>query len=84
MTKYALLHHPQAYTNVCIGIGSACMYKGHFIKTFSKARIAQSVEHQATNLKLVGCMQGMNRRVGFYMEHRRHGLWTHIDVDKVS
>ena len=28
--------------------------------------------------------RGANRRVDFYMEHRRHGWWTRIDVDKVS
>ena len=51
-TKYAILHHSRTYTNIYIGIGSTCMYKCHFNRTpFIKAREAQSVEHQARNIK---------------------------------
>ena len=47
----------RTYTNEYIDIGSTCtsMFKGHFNRTtFTKARVAQSVEHQDTNLKVVG------------------------------
>ena len=54
-TKYVLIQQFWTYTNAYIDIGSRCMYKGHFNRTvFIKAREAQSVQHQATNLKVVG------------------------------
>ena len=41
-----------ANTNVFIGVGRTCMYKGHSKRTaFITNRAAQSVEHQATHLK---------------------------------
>ena len=54
-TKYALLHHSRTDTNAYIGIGSTCMFKGNFDgTTIIKTRLAQSVEHWATNPKVVG------------------------------
>ena len=32
-TKYTLLHYSQTYTNVHIGTGSTCIYKGHLNST---------------------------------------------------
>ena len=44
--KYALPQNPRTCSNVYIGIGSTCKYKGEFDKlAFIKARVAQSVEH---------------------------------------
>ena len=53
--KICSIRHSWTYTNVYIGIRSTCMYKCHLNRTaFIKARVAHSVEHQVTNLKVVG------------------------------
>ena len=42
------------------------MYKGHFYRTaFIKARVAQSIEHQATNLKVVGSSLTVGKNLSF-------------------
>ena len=62
-TKYDVLHHPRTYSNVYIVIGSTCMYKGHLNRTaFVKARVAQSVEDQATNHKIVGSSPTVDKK----------------------
>ena len=55
--KYGLLHHSRTLTNLYICIGGTCMYKSkrHFKRTaFIKARVAQTVVHQARNFQVVG------------------------------
>ena len=67
-TKYALLHLSRTYTNVYIGMGSTCMYKAHFNRTsFIKARVllAQSVEHQTTNLQVDGSKPTVGKNFSF-------------------
>ena len=42
------------------------MYNGHFNRTaFIKARVAQSLEHQATNLKVVGSSPTVGKNILF-------------------
>ena len=66
MTKYTLLHHSQTYTNLCIGIGRTCMYKGCLNRRiFDKARLYQSVEHRTTNLKVVGSSPSVGKHLSF-------------------
>ena len=66
-TKYALRHHSRTYTNIYIGIGSICMYKGHLNDTgFIIARIAQSVEHQTANLSCVGLSPTVGKNCFFF------------------
>ena len=52
-TTYALLI--TIFELVHIGIGSAFMYNSHFNRTaVMKAQVAQSVEHHAIDIKVVG------------------------------
>ena len=65
-TKYAVLHRSRTYTKAYIDIERTCMYKGHFKGTFFvKAWVAQSVQHQATNLKVVGLSSTMGKNISF-------------------
>ena len=42
------------------------MYKGHLNRAaFIKVRVAQSVEHQATNLKVVGSSRSAGKNFSF-------------------
>ena len=56
---------PMKWLNyVYIGIGIKCMYKGHFNgPAFVKARVAQSVEHHATNFKVIGSSTTFGKNV---------------------
>ena len=75
-TKYAVLHHSGTYTNVYIGIGSTCMYKRHFNRiAFVKARVAQSVEHQARHFKVVGSSPTVGSNISFYILSRSTRSW---------
>ena len=52
--------------DVHIGIGSRYMYKRHFNRTaFIKVRLAQSVEQQARNLKVVGANPTVEKNFSF-------------------
>ena len=65
-TKYALLYHSLTYINVYIGIRSECTLNSKFNKTtFIKALLAQSVEHLATNLKVVGTSTTVSKNISF-------------------
>ena len=65
-TKYAPLHHSRTYTNVHIGIGNTCMFKCNSNKrAFIKARLAHSVEHRATNLKVVDSSPTVDKKFSF-------------------
>ena len=49
-----------------IGIGSTCIYKDHFNRSaFIKARVVQSEEHQATNLKEVSSSPTVGKTFSF-------------------
>ena len=62
----ALLHYSRTYTNVYIGIGSSCLYKGNLDRTiFIKSREAQSVQHWTTNLKVVGSSPTVGKHFSF-------------------
>ena len=50
---FDLFHHSRIYTHVYIGLGRTL--KGHLNSTaFNKARVAQLVDHQTSNLMVVG------------------------------
>ena len=67
-TKYALLLISM-YTLVS---EVQCMYKSHFNGTaFIKARVAQSVEHRATNIKVVGSSPTVGKAFSFCFCHFR-------------
>ena len=59
-------HLSRANTNVYISVGGAGLYKGHFNRTaFIKSRIAHTVEHQATYLKVVGSGSTVGKNFSF-------------------
>ena len=80
--KYVLPHHAWTYTNVCIGIGSTCMYKGHWNSTtFIKARVAQSVYHQRIRTRIYH--QNSSTRISVYVQGyiikiQIAGLWVRV------
>ena len=54
------------YTNVYIGIGSTCMYKGHLnITAFNKVRLAHSVERRTTYLRDLGSNPTVGKNFSF-------------------
>ena len=66
--KKALLHLCRTNTNVYIGIGSTCIFKGNYNRTtFIKVRFAQSVEHRATHLKVVGSISTVGKYYSFFI-----------------
>ena len=65
-TTHALPHHSRTYTNVCIGIGSTCVFKVNFNKTvIIKSRLAQLVEHQALSPEVVGLTPKVSKTFSF-------------------
>ena len=65
-TNYTLLHHSRIYANVYIGIGSTFMYKDHLSNSaFNKVRVAQSVEHRTTDLRVVGSNPTVDKNFSF-------------------
>ena len=56
-----LLHQSPTYTNVYIGTGRTCLFKGHLNRTvFNKVRVAQLVEHHTSDIRIVGSSPTMS------------------------